>query len=189
MTSARGEITARLLAWNDGDDKARDELMFLVYHELRRLARGYLRRERNGHTLQPTALIHEAFIRLIDQSRVTWKNRAHFYGISARLMRQILINHAEAHRAAKRGGSGTRVSLDQVDVIASKRGIDLLALGDALDDLKRLDPPQGRIVELRYFGGLEIDEVAEVLGISSATVKREWSTARAWLRRELSRRG
>jgi len=180
-------ITELLIAWNQGDQGARDELMPLVYDELRRLARGYLRRERPDHTLQPTALVHEAFLRLIDQSKVNWQNRAHFFGIAARLMRQILINYAEARRAAKRGGSDARVSLNDVGHLAVEQEMDLVALNEALKNLERMDPQQGRIVELRYFSGLTIEEIAEVMGVSPATVKREWSTARAWLRRELSR--
>ncbi len=176
-----------LLAWNRGDQDARDRLMPFVYNELRRVARGYLRRERPDHTLQPTALVNEAYLRLIDQSQVNWQNRAHFFGIAARLMRQILINHAEARRAAKRGGEAERVSLNDADHFVVEHDVDLIALDEALKNLERLDPPQSRIVELRYFSGLTIEEIAEVMGISPATVKREWSTARAWLRRELSR--
>ncbi len=187
MTSTPKEITQLLIAWNQGDESARDKLMPLIYNELRRLARGHLRRERINHTLQPTALVHEAFLRLIDQSQVNWENRAHFFGCAARLMRQILINHAEARRAAKRGGEAERVSLNDVDQFAVEQGIDLVALNEALKNLERIDPPQGQIVELRYFSGLTIEEIAEVMGISPATVKREWSTARAWLRCELSR--
>jgi RNA polymerase sigma factor (TIGR02999 family) len=187
MTSTPAEITQLLIAWNQGDQSARDELMPIIYQELRRLARGYLRRERPNHTLQPTALVHEAFLRLVDQGQVNWQNRAHFFGIAARLMRQILINHAEARRAAKRGGSAERVSLSQVDNRAGEQEVDLIALDEALRNLESIDPLQSRIVELRYFSGLTIEEIAEVLGISPATVKREWSTARAWLRRELSR--
>lgn len=187
MTSAPKEITRLLIAWNRGDTNARDELAPLIYDELRRLARGYLRHERPGHTLQPTALVHEAFLRLIDQSQVNWQNRAHFFGAAARLMRQILINHAEARRAAKRGGAAERVPLDGVDRFAAAPEIDLAALDEALRRLERLDPQQGRIVELRYFGGLTVEEIAEVIGVSPATVKRDWSLARAWLRRELSR--
>jgi len=187
MTSTPDEITRLLIAWNQGDQRARDELTPLIYDELRRLARGLLRRERPGHTLQPTALVHEAFLRLIDQSQVNWQNRAHFFGAAARLMRQILINHAEARRAAKRGGEAERVSLDDVDHSTPGQEIDLIALNEALQRLERLDPQQGRIVELRYFSGLTVEEIAEVIGVSPATVKRDWSIARAWLRRELSR--
>lgn len=187
MTSTPKEITQLLIAWNQGDQRARDELMPLIYNELRRLARGHLRRERANHTLQPTALVHEAFLRLIDQSKVNWQNRAHFFGAAARLMRQILINHAEARRATKRGGEAERISLNDVDHFAVEQDLDLIALDEALKNLERIDPPQSRIVELRYFSGLTIEEIAEVMGVSPATVKREWSTARAWLRRELSR--
>jgi RNA polymerase sigma factor (TIGR02999 family) len=187
MASTPGGITQLLIAWNRGDQGARDELMPLVYDELRRLARAYLRRERPGHTLQPTALVNEAYLRLIDQSQVSWQNRAHFFGIAARLMRQVLVNHAEARRAAKRGGDAERISLNEVDRLAVDREVDLVALNEALKNLERIDPPQGQIVELRYFSGLTIEEVAEVMGVSAATVKREWATARAWLRRELSR--
>jgi len=187
MTSTPKEITQLLIAWNRGDQRARDELTPIIYDELRRLARGYLRRERINHTLQPTALVHEAFLRLIDQSKVNWQNRAHFFGVAARLMRQILINHAEARRAAKRGGEAERVSLNDVDHFAVEHEIDLIALNEALTNLERIDPQQGQIVELRYFSGLTIEEIAEVISVSPATVKREWSTARAWLRRELSR--
>ena len=187
MTSAPKEITQLLIAWNRGDLSARDELAPLIYNELRRIAGGYLRRERPDHTLQPTALVNEAYLRLIDQSRVNWQNRAHFFGAAARLMRQILINHAEARRAAKRGGETERVSLSDVGHFTVGQEVDLIALNEALQNLERIDPQQGQVVELRYFSGLTIEEIAEVMGVSPSTVKREWSTARAWLRRELSR--
>ena|SRR5687767_6568724 len=187
MASTQNEITQMLIAWNQGDQRARDELTPIIYDELRRLARGFLRRERPGHTLQPTALVHEAFLRLIDQSHVNWQNRAHFFGAASRLMRQILINHAEARRAAKRGGGAERVSLEDIDHSTPKQDIDLIALDEALRRLERLDPQQGRIVEMRYFSGLTVEEIAEAIGVSPATVKRDWSVARAWLRRELSR--
>ena len=187
MTSAPKEITQLLIAWNRGDLSARDELAPLIYNELRRIAGGYLRRERPDHTLQPTALVNEAYLRLIDQSRVNWQNRAHFFGAAARLMRQILINHAEARRAAKRGGETERVSLSAVGHFTVGQDVDLIALNEALQNLERIDPQQGQVVELRYFSGLTIEEIAEVMGVSPSTVKREWSTARAWLRRELSR--
>src|SRR5262245_5018143 len=186
MTSRPDEITQLLIAWNQGNQRARDELTPLIYDELRRLARGLMRRERPGHTLQPTALVNEAFLRLIDQSHVNWQNRAHFFGAAARLMRQILISHAEARRAAKRGGDAQRISLDDADHFAATPEIDLIVLDEALRRLERLDPQQGRIVEMRYFSGLTIDEIAEAIGVSPATVKRDWSMARAWLRRELS---
>jgi RNA polymerase sigma factor (TIGR02999 family) len=181
------EITQLLLAWNQGDQTARDALLTLIYDELRRQARGYLRRERPGHTLQPTALVHEAYLRLIEPTQVSWQNRAHFFGIAARLMRQILINHAESRRAAKRGGDNQRISLGDVVQRADTPAVDLLELHEALRQLEQIDPPQGQIVELRYFSGLTIEEVAEVMNLSPATVKREWSTARAWLKRALSR--
>lgn len=159
--------------------------MPLVHNELRRLARAYLRRERPNHTLQPTALVHEAYLRLIDQSEVNWQNRSHFFGIAARLMRQILINHAEAHRAAKRGGSQERLTLSAIDRFANKEEVDFLALNEALQNLERFDPLQSQIVELRFFAGLNFEEIAQVIGISTSAVKREWLTARAWLRRQL----
>jgi RNA polymerase sigma factor (TIGR02999 family) len=187
MNSTTDKITQLLMAWNQGDQSARDELAPLIYDELRRMARGYLRRERPGHTLQPTALVHEAFLRLIDQSQVNWQNRAHFFGAAARLMRQILINHAETRRATKRGGEAERVSLDAAGHFTVGPEVDLIALDEALRRLERLDPQQGRIVEMRYFSGLTIEEIAEAIGVSPATVKRDWSMARAWLRRELSR--
>ncbi len=186
MIAKSEEITELLLAWNRGDDRARDELMPLIYDELRRVARNLLRRERPGHTLQPTALVNEAFLRMVDQSRVNWQNRAHFFGAAARLMRQVLVNHAEARQAAKRGGQAERVSINEIDLTAVEHEVDLVALDETLKRLEQIDPPQSRIVELRYFSGLTIEEIAEVMNISPATVKREWSTARAWLRRELS---
>src|SRR5262245_17618374 len=175
MTSTPKEISHLLRAWNEGDQQARDELMPLIYDELRRLARGALRRERPNHTLQPTALVHEALMRLMDQNRVNWQNRAHFFGIAARLMRQILVNHAEARQAGKRGGSAERVSLSQVDYfIGAEQEVDLVALNEALKTLEQMDPPQCQIVELRFFCGLTIEEISEVMSISPATVKREW---------------
>jgi RNA polymerase sigma factor (TIGR02999 family) len=187
LTAESEEITELLLAWNQGDPHACERLMPHVYDELRRLARGYLRRERANHTLQPTALVNEAYLRLVNQTRVNWQNRAHFFGIAARLMRQILVNHAEAHRAAKRGGPAERHSLGEVEQIAGEPDLDLGALDEALKKLERLDAPQARIVEMRYFAGLTVEEVAEAMSLSPATVKREWNLARAWLRRELSR--
>jgi RNA polymerase sigma-70 factor, ECF subfamily len=187
MKVAPENITELLLAWNQGDPRACERLMPVVYDELRRLARSHLRRERPNHTLQPTALVNEAYLRLVDQARVNWRDRAHFFGIAARLMRQILVNYAEARHAAKRGGAGERLSLSAAEPIAREPELDLTALDEALNRLEELDPPQARIVELRYFAGLTIEEIAEVMSISPATVKREWSTARAWLRRELSR--
>lgn len=180
------DVSQLLRAWNKGDRAAQDELMPLVYDELRRLARSYLRRERPDHTLQPTALVHEAYLKLVDQKSVNWQNRAHFFGIAALMMRRILVNYAEGRQAAKRGGSARRLSLSAIDRLAGKQELDLIALDDALKSLAEIDPQQSRIVELRYFGGLTIEEIAEVTGISVATVNREWNVARAYLRREIS---
>jgi len=186
MQTAPPTITQLLVEWSQGDQAALDELMPLVYDELRRLARSYLRRERPDHTLQATALVHEAFLRLIDQHSVTWQNRAHFFGIASQMMRRILVNHALARRTAKRGAVVETLSLDEAGA-ATQRGIDLIALDEALKELEALDPRQTRIVELRFFGGLSIEETAEVLSLSAATVKREWSTARLWLRRQIAK--
>src|SRR5215207_5198550 len=179
------EVTRLLIAWGNGDQTALDRLMPLVHTELRRLARHYMSRERPGHTLQSTALVNEAYLRLVVQEKMRWENRAHFFGIAARLMRQILIEHARGRQAAKRGGVQYRLSLSKVDRIASAPDVNLLALDEALGRLETLDPQKSRVVELRYFGGLGIEETAEVIGISPATVKRDWGMARAWLRREL----
>ncbi len=186
MVSIPKDVSALLKAWNSGDTDAQDELMQLVYDELRRLARNYLRRERADHTLQPTALVHEAYLRLVDQKDVDWHNRAHFFGIAALMMRRILVNYAKGREAAKRGGDAERLSLTAVDRLAGRQELDLIALDDALKRLSEIDPQQSRIVELRYFGGLTIEEIAEVAGISVSTVKREWSAAKAYLRREVS---
>lgn len=158
----------------------------MVYGELRRLAQSYLSRERTDHTLQATALVHEAYIRLVDQTSVTWQNRAHFFGIASQMMRRILVNHAEAHKAAKRGGGMTRLSLDDAVSFARNKEVDLIALDDALNRLAEIDTQQSRIVEMRFFGGLTIEEITEALSISHATVERDWRMAKSWLRRELS---
>ena len=181
------DVTGLLVNWSNGDQQALEELMPLVYGELRRLAKAYLRRERSDHTLQSTALVNEAFLRLVNQRNVQWKNRAHFFGIAAQLIRRILVDHARAHQADKRGAGASKLSLDEAIGVPEKQDLDLVALDDALQKLSELDPQQGRIVELRFFAGLSIEETGEVLGVSPATVKREWSTARAWLYRELSR--
>ena len=179
------EVTLLLVAWSNGDKAALDQLMPLVYTELRRLAHHYMSRERSGHTLQTTALVNEAYLRLVDQESMRWENRAHFFGIAARLMRQILVDHARSRGAAKRGGTQVRLSLSKVDHIASRSDVNLIALDEALRRLEALDPQKSRIIELRYFGGLGIEETAEVIGISPASVKRDWSMARAWLRSEI----
>ncbi len=180
-------ITQLLIDWSKGDQAALDRLMPLVYSELRRLASNYLRRERMGHTLQPTALVNEAFLKLVDQRNARWQNRAQFFGISAQLMRRILVDHARQNQAAKRGGSEKqRLSITSAEAFVKQSEVDLLALNEALEQLSEMDPQQGRIVELKFFGGLSIEETAEVLGIGHATVERDWKMARAWLRRQLS---
>src|SRR5215510_2716802 len=168
-------LTQLLIDWSHGDQAALDKLMPLVYSELRRLASNYLRRERVGHTLQPTALVNEAYLRLVDQRNAKWQNRAQFFGISAQLMRRILVDHARQHQAAKRGGSDQqRLSVTTAEALLEQPKIDLLALNEALDELAQMDPQQSRIVELKFFGGLSIEETAQVLGIGHATVERDW---------------
>lgn len=185
MSSADG-ITQLLIDWGKGDQAALEKLMPLVYSELRRLASNYLRRERAEHTLQPTALVNEAYLKLVHQKNAKWQNRAHFFGISAQLMRRILVDHARQHRAVKRGGSAQqRISITSVEKLAKQPEVDLLALNEALDELAKMDPQQSRIVEMKFFGGLSIEEIAEVLSIGHATVERDWKMARAWLRRQL----
>lgn len=181
-----GDVTRLLIEWKRGDATALDRIIPLVHAELRRIAARHLRRERPGHTLQPTALVHEAYLRLVPTSELEWRDRAHFFAVAARVMRQVLVDHARAHRAEKRGGAVQKVSIEEVAAPAAIPDVDLLALEDALKRLFDFDPQQGRVVELRYFGGLTIEETAEVIGVSPATVKREWMMARAWLRRELS---
>lgn len=198
-------VTELLAAWHDGDKSALSDLMPLMYEQLRRLAERHLRRERPGHTLPPTALVHEAFLRLVDQKHVQWQNRSHFIGVASHLMRRILVDHARARRAAKRGGGLPDIGLDQtltaleladfdrgadalnlLDALArAETNIDLPTIDDALHRLEQLDAQQARVVELRFFGGLTIVETAQVLDVSEATVKRDWAMARAWLRREL----
>ena len=186
MTSP-ASITRLLTKWCNGDQAALNELLPQIYGELRRLAKYYLRQERPGHTLQATALVHEAYLRLVNEKEVDWQNRAHFFGIAAVRMRHILVEHARTRRAGKRGGGEYRLSLSEADRLVEQRDVNLLALDDALESLEVLDPQKGRIVELRYFGGLTIEETAEVLKISPATVKRDWSMARAWLRSEIQK--
>jgi RNA polymerase sigma factor (TIGR02999 family) len=179
-------VTQLLVRWSQGDQAALDKLMPLVYSELHRLAGAYLRRERPGHTLQPTALVNEAYLRLVDQKNARWQNRAQFFGVAAQLMRRILVDHARQHQAAKRGGSDLRrLSITSAEPVANKSELDLLALHEALEELTKIDPQQGRVVELKFFGGLSIEETAEVMGIGHATVERDWKMARAWLRRKL----
>jgi RNA polymerase sigma factor (TIGR02999 family) len=181
------EITRLLVAWGQGDQTALERLMPLVYEELRRLARRHMNRQRPGHTLQTTALVNEAYLRLIDASQVQWQNRAHFFAVSAQLMRRILVDFARSRKSLKRGGEAQQVTLDDSLEVPSERGADLIALDDALNTLGVMNPRQSQIVELRYFGGLSEEEIAEALKISPRTVRRDWSLARAWLYRELSK--
>jgi len=182
------QVTKLLVASCEGDKGALDELMPVVYDELRRLAKKYLSRERENHTLQTTALVHEAYLRLIDQKSVNWQNRAQFFGVAAQMMRRILINHANERLAQKREGYATKISLDDAISFFEKRELDLLALNEALDDLATLDSQQAQIVEMRFFGGLTTEEIADVLDVSPATTKRDWDSAKLWLRRQLSSR-
>lgn len=182
------EVTQLLVNWTKGDSHALDQLTPLVYEELKKLARSYLRRERNDHTLESTALVHEAWIRLIDQERVEWRSRSHFFGIAAQMMRRILVDHARAVHAAKRGSGAAKLSLDEALGLGTSSDMDLLAVDEALDRLAVLDPQQAKVVEMRFFAGLSIEETAEALQISPATVKRDWVVAKSWLFRELSSR-
>ncbi len=178
-------ITDLLLKWSGGDATALEQLMPLVYDELRRLAVRYLRRERDNHSLQPTALVNEAYLRLVDQQKVEWQSRAQFYGLAARVMRNILVDHARSRQAAKRGGEQFRVSFDGEQQVSVNPEIKFLAVHEALERLTTFDAQKAQIVELRFFGGLSIEETAEVLGIGHATVERDWKLARAWLRLQL----
>jgi RNA polymerase sigma factor (TIGR02999 family) len=180
------EVSQLVLDWADGDQAALDRLMPLVYDELRRVAHHYMRREHPGHTLQTTALVDEAYLRLVDQTHTHWSSRAQFFAIASQLMRRILVDHARSHLYAKRGGGARKVALDEVAVLSPERGADLIALDDALQCLSSVDPRKSRIVELRYFGGLSVEETAKILGVSAITVKRDWLVAKAWLRREMS---
>lgn len=185
MAASAHQVTELLASWSRGDVKAREELIPLVYAELRRLANSYLRRERSDHTLQPTALVHEAYLRLIAQRDIQWKDKGHFFAITAQLMRRILVDHARGHLAEKRGSGVTKVPLDDALVMTRERPGKLLVLDESLSRLARVDPRQAQIVELRVFAGLSVEETAEFLGISLATVKRDWRMAKAWLSREI----
>ncbi len=180
------EITDLLLAWSAGDASAGDRLLPAIYADLHQQASRAMRQENEGHTLQATALVHEAYMRLVDQKRVVWKNRSHFLGVAAQMMRRVLVDHARERLAAKRGGNPIHVSLSGADAAPRDDDADVLALHDALDRLADFDARQAKIVELRYFGGLDIEAAADAVGVSPATLKREWAVARAWLRRELS---
>jgi len=182
------EVTLLLSALTRGDDGAASKLIPVVYAELRRLAGSYMRRERVDHTLQATALVHEAYLKLIEQRSANWQNRAHFFGVAAQLMRRILIDHARGHSRQKRGGEQKKVSLDEAFVFSEKQADELLAVDDSLNRLAEIDPRQARVVELRFFGGLSVEEAAEVLGVSPKTIKRDWSVAKAWLYADLKER-
>jgi len=183
MAAASEGITQLLINWRDGDKAALDQLMPLVYEELRRLARGFMGKERNNHTLQTSALINEAYLKLVDQDETNWQNRAHFFAVSAQIMRHILIDHARSYGYEKRGAGAQRVGLDDARVFSEERAGELVALDEALTELATVDPRKSRIVELRFFGGLNIDETAEVMELSPTTVQREWRAAKAWLQR------
>ena len=183
------EITELLAEWRDGNQSALDELYPLVYNELHRLARRYMSRERKGHTLQTTALINEAYVRLVDQKNVQWANRSHFFAISAQIMRRILIDHARRHAYAKRGGGAQQVSLEEAATVAPDLGLELIRLDEALKTLAEMDPRRSQVVEMRYFGGLNNEEIAGVLRISENTVTRDWNMARAWLYQQLTGSG
>jgi RNA polymerase sigma-70 factor (ECF subfamily) len=183
------EVTRLLIAWGQGDQAALDELLPLIYQELHRMARRHLGRERGGHTLQTTALVHEAYLRLIDQQGVGWQNRAHFFAIAAQMMRRILVDHARARHYQKRGGGAQQVSFDEALVVSDERAAEVVALDEALMGLAEFDPRKSQIVELRFFGGLSIEETAEVLGVSPGTVMRDWTLAKTWLQRAINKRG
>jgi RNA polymerase sigma factor (TIGR02999 family) len=185
----KADVTTLLQKWNHGDPAAGDQLAPLVYNNLRRAARRYLRRESTGQTLQSTDLVHEVYLRMVDQKRARWQDRAHFFAICAQMMRRILVDHARARHREKRGGGVTVLTLNEAIDAPRRKSVELIALDEALSALAELDPRQSQIVELRFFAGLAIDEAAEVLGISKATANRDWVTARAWLARELQKRG
>jgi len=187
MMSQESDVTALLGEWQDKSREVEAVLFPLVYNELRKIARSHLRTERSDHTLQPTALVNEAYLRLVDQERVEWQGRAHFFGIASQMMRRILVDHARRKNAIRRGADVNKVTLDEAFVSGEADSVDVAALDDALADLAEIDPDQARLVELRFFGGLTIEETAEVLEVSPATVKREWAVARAWLYRALKK--
>lgn len=186
VTQQPNQVTELLIRWRGGDREALDALMPLVYEELRQVARAYLQAERPEHTLQSTALVHEAYVRLVGQALPQWQNRAHFFAVAAQIMRQILVDYARSHRAAKRGRGVCRLTLEDAIGLPGQQNLDVVALDDALKILATMDPQQSRIVELRFFAGLTVEDTSEALGISPATVKRSWTSARAWLHREMT---
>jgi RNA polymerase sigma factor (TIGR02999 family) len=186
MDPSSHDVTEMLRAWSDGDPRALDELIPIVYEELRRQAARYLRRERPDHTLQTTALIHEAYVRLVEQRDVRWQNRAHFFGVAAQMMRRILVDHARKGQALKRGGHAAALPLEEAAAVSGAPDVNLVALDEALTKLAAMDERKSRVVELKYFGGLTAEEAAEVLGVSEATVRHDWGLAKAWLRREMA---
>jgi RNA polymerase sigma factor (TIGR02999 family) len=186
MDPSPHEVTQLLVAWSNGDQVARDELMSVVYQELHRLAHHYMQRESPSHTLQTSALVNEAFVKLVDQRNVHWQNRAHFYGIAAQMMRRILVDYARSRGSAKRGGGARELSLDEELIVSDERSAEVVALDETLQRLAEFDPRKSQIVEFRFFGGLSIEETAEVLAVSPGTVMRDWTLAKAWLRREMS---
>jgi RNA polymerase sigma factor (TIGR02999 family) len=186
MTAATHEVTELLHDWSEGDESALERLMPLVYEELHRLAHQHMKREKPGHILQTSALINEAYLRLVDRPRIHWQNRAQFFGIAARVMRRILVDEARKRKTDKRGGDAIRVTLNEATNVAHEQAANVMALDDALKSLEAIDPRQGQIVELRFFGGLSVDEAAEVLKLSPGTVMRDWTFARAWLKNEMS---
>ena len=187
-TASRQDVSDLLIDWGQGDQEALNKLMPLVYDELHRLASRDLRHERPGHTLQTTALVHEAYLKLVDQKNANWQNRVQFFAAAAQVMRHVLVDYARRRRASKRGGDYCRLSLDEATISSEEKDTDLLALNEALNNLAAIDPQQSRVVELRVFGGLTVEETAEAMGISARTVKREWSMAKAWLHRQIRNR-
>jgi RNA polymerase sigma factor (TIGR02999 family) len=182
------DVTQLLIAWSNGDQAAREGLMTIVYDELHRLARRYMRNESPGHTLQTSALVNEAFIRLVDQKNVHWQNRSHFFGIAAQMMRRILVDYARSRNYAKRGGGARQLSLDEGLIVSDERSAEVVAVHEALEELAKIDQRKTQIVELKFFGGLSIEETAKVLAVSPGTVARDWTMAKAWLRREITNR-
>lgn len=186
MTPSEKSVTQLLIEWRDGDETALDRLIPIVYDEMRRLARYYMRRERREHTLQTTALINEAYIRLVDHKGMRWQNRAHFYAVAAQAMRRVLVDHARSRHYEKRGGGARTLELDEAAAVAQEQAAEMVALDEALTDLAAVDPRQSKVVELRYFGGMSVEETAEVLEVSAVTVMRDWRAAKAWLLREIT---